>query len=101
MLRSDLLKALAKDHPELGTEDIERVVDLFFDEIGQRLVEHGRVELRGFGTFSTRERDARDARNPRTGEAVSTPAKRVAHFKPGRAMRDRLSDNYIDVDLPD
>ena len=63
MIRSELLLALAKDNPELRAEDVERVVDVFFDEIAQRLAEGGRVELRGFGAFSTRERDARKGRN--------------------------------------
>ena len=65
MIRSELLQSLAEDNPDLRTEEVEQVVDLFFDEIAQRLSEGGRVELRGFGTFSTRQRDARSGRNPR------------------------------------
>ena len=91
MIRSELLQALAKDNPDLRAEEIEQVADIFFDEITQRLAEGGRVELRGFGTFTTRHRDARTGRNPRTGEAVSVPAKRVPYFKPGKEMRDRLN----------
>ena len=91
MIRSELLQALAKDNPDLRAEEIEQVVDIFFDEITQRLAEGGRVELRGFGTFTTRQREARTGRNPRTGEAVSVPAKRVPYFKPGKEMRDRLN----------
>jgi len=64
---------------------------LFFEEITSRLAEGGRVELRGFGTFSTRQREARTGRNPRTGEAVSVPAKKVPYFKPGKEMRERLN----------
>ena len=67
------------------------MVDIFFEEITQRLAEGGRVELRGFGTFSTRERDARTGRNPRTGETVEVPSKRVPYFKPGKEMRERLN----------
>ncbi len=67
------------------------MVDIFFEEITQRLAEGGRVELRGFGTFSTREREARTGRNPRTGESVDVPAKRVPYFKPGKEMRERLN----------
>ncbi|QSB45252.1 integration host factor subunit beta [Tsuneonella flava] len=77
MIRSELLQALAKDNPELRAEEVEQVVDIFFDEIAQRLAEGGRVELRGFGAFSTRERGARKGRNPRTGDAVEVPAKKV------------------------
>ncbi len=91
MIRSELLQELANESPELRGDEIERVVDVFFDEIGRRLAEGGRVELRGFGAFSTREREARKGRNPRTGETVEVPAKRVPYFKPGKEMRQRLN----------
>lgn len=91
MIRSELLQALAKESPGLRGEEIEKVVDVFFDEIAKRLAEGGRVELRGFGAFSTRERDARKGRNPRTGESVDVPGKRVPYFKPGKEMRQRLN----------
>ena len=70
MIRSELLQAMAKDNPDLRAEEVEQVVDIFFDEITERLAEGGRVELRGFGAFSTREREARTGRNPRTGESA-------------------------------
>ena len=92
MIRSELLAELAKDNPDLRPEEVEQVVDVFFDEISERLTEGGRVELRGFGAFSTREREARKGRNPRTGEAVDVPAKRVPYFKPGKDMRRRLNE---------
>ena len=91
MIRSELLQALANDDPGLRPDEIEQVVDIFFDEISARLAEGGRVELRGFGTFSTRQREARTGRNPRTGDAVEVAAKRVPYFKPGKEMRDRLN----------
>lgn len=91
MIRSELLQELHKDNPDLRAEEVEQVVDIFFDEIAQRLAEGGRVELRGFGAFSTRERDARIGRNPRTGEAVEVPAKRVPYFKAGKEIRERLN----------
>lgn len=91
MIRSELLQALAADNPELRAEEVEQVVDIFFDEIATRLAEGGRVELRGFGTFSTRQREARSGRNPRTGASVDVPAKRVPYFKPGKEMRERLN----------
>ena len=93
MIRSELLSALAKDNPDLRGEDVEQVVDIFFDEVSQRLAEGGRVELRGFGAFSTRERDARQGRNPRTGEAVQVDAKRVPYFRPGKDMRRVLNED--------
>jgi integration host factor subunit beta len=91
MIRSELLQALAADNSDLRPDEIEQVVSIFFDEIAKRLAEGGRVELRGFGAFSTREREARTGRNPRTGEAVDVPAKRVPYFKPGKEMRERLN----------
>ena len=91
MIRSELLQALAKDNPDLRAGEVEQVVDIFFDEITRRLAEGGRVELRGFGAFSTREREARQGRNPRTGETVEVPSKRVPYFKPGKEMRERLN----------
>jgi integration host factor subunit beta len=91
MIRSELVAALARENPELRAEEVEKVVTVFFDEIAQRLAKGGRAELRGFGAFSTRERDARKGRNPRTGEAVDVPGKRVPYFKPGKEMRARLN----------
>ncbi len=93
MIRSELLTVLAKDNPELRSEDVEQVVDIFFDEISERLAEGGRVELRGFGAFSTRARDARQGRNPRTGETVKVEAKRVPYFRPGKEMRRVLNED--------
>lgn len=92
MIRSELLQEIARENPELNASEVEQVVDIFFGEIEGRLAEGGRVELRGFGAFSTRERDARKGRNPRTGESVDVPAKRVPYFKPGKEMRERLND---------
>ncbi|MCB2079009.1 MAG: integration host factor subunit beta [Novosphingobium sp.] len=91
MIRSELLQALAKENPELRAEDVERAVDAFFEEITESLASGGRVELRGFGAFSTREREARKGRNPRTGASVDVPEKRVPYFKPGKDMRARLN----------
>lgn len=92
MIRSELLQELHKDNPELRAEEIEQVVDIFFDEIAQRLAEGGRVELRGFGAFSTRKREARSGRNPRTGETVAVPSKHVPYFKAGKEIRERLNE---------
>lgn len=91
MIRSELLQLLARENPELRAEEIEKVVNVFFDEIAERLARGGRVELRGFGAFSTREREARKGRNPRTGDSVEVPGKKVPYFKPGKEMRARLN----------
>ena len=91
MIRSELVQKLAEDNQELTMQEVDRIVDLFFKEITERLAAGGRVELRGFGAFTTREREARTGRNPRTGEAVPVTAKRVPYFKPGKEMRERLN----------
>jgi integration host factor subunit beta len=91
MIRSELVQILAAENPDLSLRDIEALVTTFFDEITKRLALGGRVELRGFGAFSTRARDARTGRNPRTGELVDVDAKRVPYFKPGKEMRARLN----------
>ncbi|WP_031318731.1 integration host factor subunit beta [Blastomonas sp. UPD001] len=91
MIRSELLQLLEEENPGLRGEEIEKILDIFFDNIIERLAEGGRVELRGFGAFSTRAREPRKGRNPRTGEAVDVPAKRVPYFKPGKEMRTRLN----------
>jgi integration host factor subunit beta len=82
---------LATENPGLSIKEIDKIVSIFFDEISARLAVGGRVELRGFGAFSTRARDARTGRNPRTGETVDVDAKRVPYFKPGKEMRQRLN----------
>ncbi|MEM8695426.1 MAG: integration host factor subunit beta [Pseudomonadota bacterium] len=91
MIRSELVQKIAADNPELSSKDVERLVNCFFDTITEQLAKGGRVELRGFGAFSTRDRKARVGRNPRTGDAVDVPAKRVPYFKPGKEMRERLN----------
>ncbi|MBU3078963.1 integration host factor subunit beta [Sphingomonas quercus] len=91
MIRSELIQLLSRDHPDLPIKDVERIVTTFFDTITVHLASGGRVELRGFGAFSTRGREARTGRNPRTGDAVDVQAKRVPYFKPGKEMRARLN----------
>ncbi|MCJ8157103.1 integration host factor subunit beta [Sphingomonas sp. LaA6.9] len=91
MIRSELVQKLAAENSGLSVKDVEHIVDVFFDEISARLANGGRVELRGFGAFSTRARSARTGRNPRTGTAVDVDAKRVPYFKPGKEMRERLN----------
>jgi integration host factor subunit beta len=91
MIRSELVQRLAEEHPSLRLNEVEAVIDTFFDEISGQLAQGGRVELRGFGAFSVRSRDAREGRNPRTGESVFVPAKHVPHFKAGKEIRERLN----------
>lgn len=91
MTKSELIQKLASSHPDLRADDLEKLVNTIFEEITGTLAEGGRVELRGFGAFSVRERAARKGRNPRTGVAVSVPAKRVPFFKTGKELRSRIN----------
>jgi integration host factor subunit beta len=92
MTRSDLIRALAARHPHLTLANAEHVVDTIFCGIAGGLARGSRVELRGFGAFSLRERDERMGRNPRNGARVYVPAKRVPFFRAGKALADRLND---------
>jgi integration host factor subunit beta len=91
MIRSELVQKIANNNPHLSPQEADQVVATVLDAIADRLAEGGRVEIRGFGAFSTRPRRARVGRNPRTGEAVPVDAKRVPHFKPGKELRERLN----------
>jgi len=91
MTKSDLILRLAELYPHLLQRDIERIVGTVFDEISNALARGNRVELRGFGAFSIKQREARQGRNPRTGEAVAVAEKYVPFFKTGKQLRDRLN----------
>ncbi|MGE4352082.1 MAG: integration host factor subunit beta, partial [Bdellovibrionales bacterium] len=91
-----LILRLAELYPHLLQRDIERIVGTVFDEISNALARGNRVELRGFGAFSIKRRDARQGRNPRTGEAVSVEEKFVPFFKTGKQLRDRLNGGVSD-----
>ncbi|MBE1526467.1 integration host factor subunit beta [Sphingopyxis sp. OAS728] len=91
MIRSELVQKIASENSDLRLEEVEHIVDTFFDSIVDQLAAGGRVELRGFGAFSTRSRESRTGRNPRTGAAVDVKAKNVPYFKPGKEMRERLN----------
>ena len=91
MTKSELIQRIADLNPHLFHRDVERIVSTILDEISEALAQGNRVELRGFGAFSVKERDARVGRNPRTGEAVQVAEKRVPFFKTGKQLRDRLN----------
>lgn len=93
MTKSDLIKRLADANPHLTQRDIEKIVSTVFDEVTEALANRDRVELRGFGAFSVREREARVGRNPRTGAEVSVPDKVVPYFKTGKELRERLNSD--------
>ena len=91
MIRSELIQIIADENPHLYQRDVERIVNTVFSEITEALAKGDRVELRGFGAFSVKLRDARMGRNPRTGEAVKVERKAVPFFKTGKLLRDRLN----------
>ena len=91
MIRSELIQKIADDNPHLYQRDVERIVNTIFEEIISAMARGDRVELRGFGAFSVKKRDARVGRNPRTGESVDVDEKHVPFFKTGKLLRDRLN----------
>lgn len=93
MTKSDLIQRLAEHNPHLTLKEVEKIVNTIFERITQALKEDGRVELRGFGAFSVKHRDARKGRNPRTGETVYVEAKKMPFFKTGKALRERLNSH--------
>ncbi len=91
MTKSELIARLAAANPHLYHRDVERIVSTVFEEIASALARGDRVELRGFGAFSIKQRDARLGRNPRTGESVNVTAKYIPYFKTGKELRERLN----------
>ena len=92
MTKSELIQHIADLNPHLYHRDVERIVTTIFDEISEALSRGDRVELRGFGAFSVKRREARIGRNPRTGTAVAVSEKHVPFFKTGKQLRERLND---------
>lgn len=93
MTKSELILRIGELNPHLYHRDVERIVTTIFEEITNALAKRDRVELRGFGAFSVKQRDARKGRNPRTGETVSVDQKVVPFFKTGKELRDRLNSS--------
>ena len=92
MIRSELIQKISEENPHLFRRDVERIVNTVFEEVISAMERGDRVELRGFGAFSVKRRDARIGRNPRTGESVPVDEKHVPFFKTGKLLRDRLND---------
>lgn len=95
MIKSELIQTIADENPHLYQRDVERIVNTIFDEIIKSMANGHRVELRGFGAFSVKKRDARMGRNPRTGESVHVEEKYVPFFKTGKLLRDRLNTKGV------
>ena len=90
MTRSDLVEELAARFSQLAHRDAEHAVKTILDAMSQTLARGNRIEIRGFGSFSINRRPPRMGRNPRSGESVAIPEKRVPHFKPGKALREAV-----------
>ena len=91
MIKSELVQTIARRNPHLFQRDIENIVNAVFDSVTEALSEGNRVELRGFGAFSVKNRPARTGRNPRTGESVDVGEKWVPFFKAGKELRERMN----------
>jgi integration host factor subunit beta len=93
IVKSKLLKQLASDYPNFLKKDLEKFVDIILIEIKQALKRGDRVELRGFGVFSTNTQKARISHNPKTGEKINTPEKKIIHFKMAKEMFKKLNND--------
>lgn len=91
MTKSELIARLATANPHLYQRDVERIVTTIIEEISSALARGDRVELRGFGAFSIKQRGSRVGRNPRTGESVRVTSKLIPYFKTGKQLRERLN----------
>ena len=92
IVKSKLLKQLSKNYPNFLKKDLEKIIDIILDEIKITLKKGERVELRGFGTWSTHTQKARISRNPKTGEKVNTPEKKTIHFKMGKDLFEKINN---------
>ncbi|MES1942029.1 integration host factor subunit beta [Salinisphaera sp. T5B8] len=93
MTKSELIERLVQRQAHMSHRDVELAVKLLLDDVIAELASGGRVEIRGFGSFSVHHRPARRGRNPKTGESVDIPRKYVPHFKPGKELRERVNTN--------
>lgn len=100
MTRSDLVNLLAERFPQLAHRDAEFAVKTILDAMTDAMARGHRIEIRGFGSFSISRRPPRMGRNPRSGEQVPIPEKRVPHFKPGKALREDVEENVPVDDMP-
>ena len=98
MTRSDLVEKLAGRFPQLTHRDTEYAVKAILDAMNDALVKGHRIEVRGFGSFSVNRRPPRTGRNPRSGESVEIPEKRVPHFKPGKALRESVDARTLELE---
>ena len=91
MTKSDLVAKIVNLNPNIYQKEVGKLVDVFFNTISKAISKSDRVELRGFGAFDVKTREARIARNPKTGSVVAVPAKKIPFFKMGKGMKERLN----------
>lgn len=91
MTKSELIEQIAMRQSELSIKEVESAVRMILDDITETLADGGRVEIRGFGSFSLHYREPRTGRNPKTGDPVSLSGKHVPHFKPGKELREQVN----------
>ena len=93
MTKSEIIDILSRKQSHLSSRDVELSVKMLLDKMSETLSDGGRIEIRGFGSFSLHHRAARKGRNPKTGDQVALPPKHVPHFKPGKELRERVNES--------
>lgn len=93
MTKSEIIDILSRKQSHLSSRDVELSVKMLLDKMSETLADGGRIEVRGFGSFSLHHRAARKGRNPKTGDQVELPPKHVPHFKPGKELRERVNES--------
>ena len=101
MNKSDLIRRLGDKFPDLKSIDVDQAVSLLLDLLGSTLASGGRMEVRGFGSFSLNRRNARMGRNPKTGAIVAIPGHAIPHFKPGKELRGRVNQSRENFPIGD
>lgn len=96
MTKSELIEIVANKQPHLAFKDVELSVKTLLEQMSEALSSGERIEIRGFGSFSLHHRPPRIGRNPKTGDSVALPGKYVPHFKPGKELRERVNQAYVD-----
>ena len=96
MTKSDLIEAIAREQGHLAQKDVELAVKCILEQMSEALATGDRIEIRGFGSFSLHYRPPRMGRNPKTGEAVALAGKHVPHFKPGKELRERVNQHFLE-----
>lgn len=95
MTKSELIEVISTQQPHLALKDVELAVKCILEQMSNSLSGGDRIEIRGFGSFSLHYRSPRTGRNPKTGDPVALPGKHVPHFKPGKELRDRVNEQFL------